>query len=76
MITKKTCTSYGILYLTSLDLKIYSKYSKSKLSLLTDHMLQCYRDPVTEKYMLLEKWGKTIRNETSWAGGGVVAVKL
>ena len=39
MITKKTCTSYGILYLTSLDLKIYSKYSKSKLSLLTDHML-------------------------------------
>ena len=34
MITKKTCTSYGILYLTSLDLKIYSKYSKSKLSLL------------------------------------------
>ena len=39
MITKKTCTSYGILYLTSLDLKIYSEFSKSKLSLLTDHML-------------------------------------
>ena len=30
MITKKTCTSYGILYLTSLDLKITQNTVKAK----------------------------------------------
>ena len=78
MITKKTCTSYGILYLTSLDLKIYSKYSKSKLSLFIDHLLSA-TETQWQRNTCYWKSGERLLIEMQplrgWGRGGMVVVK-